>query len=537
MAQICWDYLAKSTYDTTRIKEQIEIDVGEHDSNPNAHLGEGYSIWTHRLSAYLDHPYQSVRNVNIIAEARSYDFIVDAGGNGDFLTVKEGIDALIAIGGGSLFISSGTYVIGSDFDITVPVEIYGEGQGLTILDFNAGGNEIHPYGTSEDHLLSFEIHNLTCSNQHGNSNGPIHGEYVDNLLVNQVDFDTCDAVSTDNPACVYLQYCGYYRITSCIFSSSTNGVYAEYCDYDWIRDNKFDTITNYCVVFKLCTSCVLRDNATEDCLTFFKGLDSGVADDNSDLVFLSNILSLCTGDPFNIEYGGGFTFLGNIITTTQTTRPGIFLGQVGGVLISANQITTYQGATVYMGASTLISVTNNQLQSSHGYIIGDDGTDRFWVQGNSLVAPRGRLFPSDEYEYLGIPENGGITIFRSGNISSYDLDVESSCNWTEWAVPGLSDGAVAVILSVKVRGPNGSYIAFRKHGNTFPEEGAQAVVQGSDATTDANYISNITQCIIPCDDNGRIDYKCNHPNSNDRMKVFVLGYIRQFHQSDFNFWW
>lgn len=537
MAPLCWGYMAKYADDTTKIVDEIALEIEEHNSHPDAHMGDGYALWTHRLQAYLDHPYESVRNVNIIKEARSYDYIVDANGKGDFLTPKEAIDQLIADGGGSVFIAAGTYTISADIDVTEPIEIYGEGQGLTILDFNADIHEIHAAGSSGTHLASFEIHNLTCSNHHGNANGPIVCEYVDNLRIDQIDFDTCDAASANSPYCIYLSYCEYYNITSCIFSSSTNGIYAEYCDYDWISNNKFDTITNWGIAFKLCSSCVIRDNNASDCLTFFKGLDSGVADDNSGLVFLSNVLALCTGDAFNIEYGGAFTFLGNIITTTQTTRAGIFFGQVGGVLISSNQITTYQGPTVYFGASTLMSVTNNQLNSNHGDIIGDDGTDRFWVQGNSIVAPDGNLFPDAAYEYTGIPDYGGITIMLHDNVASYDLDVGSSCNWTTWAVPHLASDAVAVILAVKVRGPNGTYLAFRTHGRTYPEEGSQAMVQGSDSTTDADYISNVTQCTIPVDDSGYIDYKCNRPNGNDRAKVFVLGYIRKFNQSDFNFWW
>ncbi len=52
---LCWGNLAKSADDTTRIEESIQDYIEEHNSDPNAHMGEDYALGVHRLQNVLDH--------------------------------------------------------------------------------------------------------------------------------------------------------------------------------------------------------------------------------------------------------------------------------------------------------------------------------------------------------------------------------------------------------------------------------------------------------------------------------------------------
>jgi len=67
MAIICWGNLAKSADDTTRVEQSIHHYVQTHDENPNAHMGEDYSLGAHRLQTMLDHPYGSIYPFHVYA--------------------------------------------------------------------------------------------------------------------------------------------------------------------------------------------------------------------------------------------------------------------------------------------------------------------------------------------------------------------------------------------------------------------------------------------------------------------------------------
>ena len=91
MAIICWGSLAKSADDTTRIEQSIQHYVGTHDENPNAHMGEDYSLGGHRLQTELDHPPNSIHYFHvkdIHAEAITAGGLI-VKGDGPYISVQD----------------------------------------------------------------------------------------------------------------------------------------------------------------------------------------------------------------------------------------------------------------------------------------------------------------------------------------------------------------------------------------------------------------------------------------------------------------
>ena len=82
----------------------------------------------------------SVFNSRIQRRNRTYDAIVDAGGQGDFTTLEAAVSYVNALGGGDIFVWGGTYTPISVMTITTPVNIVGQNSALAIINFNSTAN-------------------------------------------------------------------------------------------------------------------------------------------------------------------------------------------------------------------------------------------------------------------------------------------------------------------------------------------------------------------------------------------------------------
>ena len=538
MPQICWGYLAKNVDDTTLIEQQIDIQLGAHNSSPDAHLGDGYALWAHRLSPYLDHPYESVRNVNIIATARSYDYIVDPSGNGDFETIAEAITAVNVLGGGSIFICQGTYNITADLEITVPIEIYGEGSELTILDFQNSNYKIYPHGSSGTHLPSFDIHGVALYNQHGSNNAPGFVQYVDNPVFDDVKVSYCDNSAGNSPRGIYFESCLFPRIFNSIFSHNTVDLEFSACSYIDVSQNHFDNSSVVCIRTFNCLNVLASNNYAVDFAAFYKPADIGGVDASDGVSIINNHLVTFTADAIQTDNDTNFEVLGNRVLTSSGSGCGVNVEYTDYSSIIGNQVQVYSGHAIYASHSAQPLVVGNILLSNTGKsikTIGGEAVRAFSNMVNNQADLASEFAASD---WFGDYAFTNRMVFRSGNIASFDLDISTTVNWTDWSLNSLtSDHAIAVLLAVKVRGPNGSYIAFRQNDTTYPDEGALFMVQGSGNTADTDWAQNILYLLVPCDSSQIIEYKTNHAHSNDRMKVMVVGYVENqgLKFSDLNF--
>lgn len=130
-APYIWGSLDRAVNDDTKIDEAIDIAINAHMANPDAHLGEGEALQSHRAADIIDHRAESVVNDKIRTNARTYVAIVDPAGDGDFTTIEDACDFAYEKGGGTIYIKSGTYHPQRTLQLRYSVDIKGEGPSET----------------------------------------------------------------------------------------------------------------------------------------------------------------------------------------------------------------------------------------------------------------------------------------------------------------------------------------------------------------------------------------------------------------------
>jgi len=78
MSLVVWGLLPKSAEDPTKIEEEIEKRIADHNNDPDAHGLAGMALYAHRTGDVLDHLDEAVRNAKIYHGARAYTALVEA---------------------------------------------------------------------------------------------------------------------------------------------------------------------------------------------------------------------------------------------------------------------------------------------------------------------------------------------------------------------------------------------------------------------------------------------------------------------------
>lgn len=132
-----WGNLSKTNSDSTLIDEAIGAAVASHNNNPDAHLGTGQALQSHRAADIIDHLAESVVNDKIRANARTYLAIVDPDGDGDYTTLEDACDYAFTKGSGSIFVKKGMYTPTRDLKLKYGIDIYGEGPNETVVNLSS----------------------------------------------------------------------------------------------------------------------------------------------------------------------------------------------------------------------------------------------------------------------------------------------------------------------------------------------------------------------------------------------------------------
>ena len=131
-----WAGLQRATNDPTTIDEAIGEAIAAHQDDPDAHLGPGEALESHRASEIIDHRAESIVNDKIRGIARRYIAIVDPNDPYSFDTVQEACNYASSVGGGDILVQRGTHYIESPLRLVPTCSLYGFGQGETILSFD-----------------------------------------------------------------------------------------------------------------------------------------------------------------------------------------------------------------------------------------------------------------------------------------------------------------------------------------------------------------------------------------------------------------
>lgn len=114
----------------------------------------------------------------------------------DFDDIQEAIDYIHALNGGTVLVKTGTYVLGEDIIMYEDINLVGEGNDLSILDFNNSPHGIicAGIGSAEGFRISnIEVKSLQVRNSYkripaNNSLGGLSFKYVDDFLVEDCKF-------------------------------------------------------------------------------------------------------------------------------------------------------------------------------------------------------------------------------------------------------------------------------------------------------------------------------------------------------------
>lgn len=364
MPIICWSSLGKAADDATTIDEEITEYIKRHDEDINAHMGEGYSLGVHRLQTVLDHMPYSVLNTFIYPQSRTYKAIVDPAGFGDASDIQSAIDYVSGLGGGTVFIKSGTYLMTADIVIPSNITLEGEDNDSVIIDGNNSGYKLKCVGVSEANIRNVHFVNLNIRNfTFASSDGAI------NLL-----------------------YCRDFSIRNCKFSDNVCSgadvvadIFINYGDKGEIKSNYSDASSSH-IIMTTCIDVLVLHNQVEN------PIDGGIR-------IMGGLCSLLLGNAIRGSNGYGFIvndlyetrIIGNFVVSADVV--GILVGEslaCGGVVISGNQFashgnTSCEAIKVASGSNTTV-ISGNSISGNHSkgvYLEDADYTD---INGNSIVA-------------------------------------------------------------------------------------------------------------------------------------------------------
>jgi len=144
---ITWYLLDRTVDDPESIKEAIDAKLLTHNQDPSAHGQSGEGLFTHRVAALLDHVNYSIYNIKQAFQTRTVKAFVGKAGVAEFADIQTAIDYVNLHGGGKVFVKAGIYYLDDNVILKDNVELEGEGQGITILDFTVSNKRVVMNGT------------------------------------------------------------------------------------------------------------------------------------------------------------------------------------------------------------------------------------------------------------------------------------------------------------------------------------------------------------------------------------------------------
>lgn len=136
--------LTRAVNDDTTIDEAIFEATVAHNDDPDAHLGEGGALTSHRAAEVIDHLAESVVNDKLATLSRRYIAIVDPNSPNDFDTIASAVAYAKDKGGGDVLIARGDHYVTEPVPLPPTVSLYGMGRGETRILSDAVGDALFP---------------------------------------------------------------------------------------------------------------------------------------------------------------------------------------------------------------------------------------------------------------------------------------------------------------------------------------------------------------------------------------------------------
>lgn len=368
---------------------------------------------------------QQAQNAGVRDAARAYRAIVSLiAGDGDFTDIQSAINYVNTLGGGTILIRIGEYVMTDDITMYDNIHLYGEDRDNTIINFNNGTK--HIVNTS---LTNIRIENLTIDNCRSTT-GSIYIYQCTNIYIFNVTFINNSTgagaaydIFTDT---VGLGINGTIIIERCYSSGSDHFVGAN----------------------SLVNASRIADNYILNCQST---IILGAASTGRALHITGNYITGNKGSFIDGTAGNEFfeaVVDKNKIVTPNDSQTGWCINVVGTISILENDIGGHGGG---------IKISNGDIARINSNTIGAGGGEAIWLNGESRVEIVGnRITQGDNpSSYAAVKiSNSAFSVHLVGNtIESSDdgtfpaVLLDTTAGGIEIVGNKISAGSIGVSLS------------------------------------------------------------------------------------------
>jgi len=185
---ISWYALGRTVGDITTIDEEIDTKILTHNLDASAHGQSDEAVYNHRISTLLDHVNYSIYNIKMHPETRPIKAFVDSGGAAEFSDIQAAIDYVHALGGGKIFIKEGTYTPGGNIIMYSDIQLEGDDDDTTIIDFEDTGGELRAVGNINNYVRNMHISHLQIKRSDNQYEGAVYFEFVEDSSISFCQF-------------------------------------------------------------------------------------------------------------------------------------------------------------------------------------------------------------------------------------------------------------------------------------------------------------------------------------------------------------
>lgn len=226
--------------------------------------------------------------------------------------LQEIIETLSSVGGGTLKLGAYTYVLDYDIELRSNVNIVGEGQNITILDFNDAAHGITSYGTSSSDLVeNFLLRDFTVQNS--TNSGGIDMKFSSRFRLQDIDVTGCTASGLRFDLCSHYILSGirsHHNGTHGFeFIATQNGLHYDFSLLNCVGDLNGQVTSTLSAGFSFRTtdsSDVIRDFTIVNCVAEsqyygFRITSSVVTQVNDHAILIGCRAGFCTSSGFILE--------------------------------------------------------------------------------------------------------------------------------------------------------------------------------------------------------------------------------------------
>lgn len=381
---ISWYALGRDVGDPQTILEAVDEKILTHNLDPSAHGQSDEAIYMHRISTMLDHVNYSIYNIKLHPETRPIKAFVDVGGAAEFSDLNSAIEYVNALGGGHIFVKSGTYHPGNNITLYSNIQIEGEDRDSAIFDFDGLVKGFRADGSAGAHLHNIKLDNIQITGSGSWEDGCVLFNYVDDA-----DIFNCKFYDNYNEdewtyAPVVIANCTEIGIKNNYFNLSRGVIVTNGGNKITVEDNYFYNFNAGAFYVNAATLVIFRHNYLD-----------GTEDDAIDIAWNQvivdgNIFINCSATCILIDDDNNI-IVNNILISPQEGTGGIWTNSnIDRCIIANNRFLNHFASAIYCNSGVGHVISGNICESADAGVIMSAGANYSSIVGNVF---RGCLTP------------------------------------------------------------------------------------------------------------------------------------------------